>query len=180
MEKTERVDFKVDINEQDIIDYNMKLAYGRVSTWALMAISIMVVAFVIYALIFKPPGVTIDWTIILTAAFAASYLFILPTMIKLSSKTIFKKNPQFRHSFFYDISDKGIKITVDGKDTIIKWDNLYKFVETPETFLVHVARGRAFIVPKRCLDGDQMIWDIKEIVKENVDMSRLSLKYKTK
>jgi len=180
MEKVEKVEFKVDLTEQDLIGYNMKQAYGRVSTWALTGISILVVAFVIYALIYKPTWVSIDWTDILIATFASSYIFILPTMIKFSSKTIYKKNPQFRNTFFYDISSKGIKITNNSKDIVIKWDDLYKFVETPETFLVHIARGRAFIVPKRCLEGDQMIWDIKQIVKEYVDMSRLSLKYKTK
>lgn len=176
----ESVEFKVNVTEEDIIDYNMRLAYGRVSTWVLMALSILIVSFTIYGVLFRPDGIVVDWTVILTAVFAASYLFVMPTMLKLSSKSVFKKNPQYKYPFIYQFSNECIKLTINKKVTVIKWDDLYKFVETKDTFLIHIARGRAFIVPKRCLSGDDMIWDIKQIVKENVDMSRLNLKYKTK
>ncbi len=176
----EKIEFKVEMTEQDLIDYNMKQAYGRVSTWALMSISVLIVAFTLYGLIFKPVGITMDWSIYGTAIFAAAYLFLLPTLLKISSRSVFRKNPMYKHPFFFSVSDKGVKITVDDKDTVIKWDSLYKFQETDETYLFYIARGRAFIVPKRCLDGEEMIWDLKQLVKQYVDMSRLSVKYKTK
>ena len=176
----ESVEFKVNVTEDDIIDYNMRIAYGRVSTWVLMALSILIVSFTIYGVLFRPAGIVVDWTMILTAVFASTYLFVMPTMLKFSSKSIFKRNPQYKYPFFYHFSNECIKLTINKKVTIINWDNLYKFVETKDTFLIHIARGRAYIVPKRSLAGDDMIWDIKQIVKENVDMSRLNLKYKTK
>ena len=176
----EKIEFKVDLKEQDLIDYNMKIAYGRISTWALMAISILIVSFTLYAVIFKPEGIKIDWTVIGTAIFAASYLFVMPSLIKASAKTVFKKNAQYKRPFIYELSETGIKVKMGDKYTVTKWDDLYKFVETNENFLIHIARGRAYIVPKRCLGGEEMIWNIKQMVKEYVDMSRLSVKYKTK
>lgn len=176
----EKIEFKVSLTEEDLIDYNMKIAYGRVSTWALMGISILIVSFTLYGVIFKPEGIVIDWTVIVTAIFAASYLFVMPTLIKASAKTVFKKNAQYKRPFVYELSEAGIKVKMGDKYSVTKWDDLYKFVETKENLLIHVARGRAFIVPKRCLEGEEMVWNIKQMVKEYVDMSRLSVKYKTK
>lgn len=176
----EKIEFKVDLTAQDLVEYNIKLAYGRVSTWVLMGISVLLVSFTLYGLIYRPENIEIDWTVLLTAALAASYLFLLPTLIKASSKSIFNKNPLYRSPFFYEFSESGIKLVVNEKQNVIKWDNLYKFAENETNFLVHIARGRAYIIPKRCLAGEEMIWDIKQMVKSKVDLSRLSLKYKVK
>ncbi len=178
MEKTDKgiVEFDVKLKQEDLINYNLWMTYRRASTWALSAISVMVVVFVLYALMFKPVGYKIDASIIFTAIIAASYIFVLPMTIRFTSKKSFNKNKYFQDTFRYQISDKGIKVTVLEKETVIEWKTIYKVTENDEILLLSFERGRAYIIPKKSIKDKETLNSFKNLIKKNLDSSRRILK----
>ncbi len=84
----------------------------------------------------------------------------MPLLLKYSSKKMLQTSALLRKTQTFKIHESGIDSSTESSNSSIKWCELYKANETKENFLFFISKTQAFILPKKCLDGDEDYFNI--------------------
>jgi hypothetical protein len=89
-------------------------------------------------------------------------LMLSPFIFKLRCRSLWNKYPLIQDPFAYTINNSGISIA-DKPDDPIPWSKIIKSKEDNSLFLLYFSPLNALIIPKRCLN-DQQLQDLKALI----------------
>ncbi len=105
--------------------------------------------------------------ILLVVIIVSGAMFLLATLIGLTiylySKKVFESDKYLQEEQSFEIDDKAIKVSSNSINSVYKWSELYKCVETKGYFFIYIANIKAIIIPKRQLKDEQCNYISKKI-----------------
>lgn len=93
---------------------------------------------------------------------ALLFILINPLVILFNSTKQVKLNPTFRDMLTYTLSQDGVLVEQNNQEVLVKWEEFWKAVETPQSIIIHITKKRAFILPKYAI-GDELK-EVKELI----------------
>ncbi len=154
MEK-ENLKIQVDITEDDIYSYQKSMIPKHLlPIYATIAIACLI-AFILVPLLTQsidPMSISIR-----IAVFFVILLFVLwgiPSMLRKSSKTALNTNKLLHKTQYYSFNVDGIEASTETSTAFVKWSELYKAVESKDSFQLFISKAQAYVIPKRCFNGN--------------------------
>ncbi len=92
------------------------------------------------------------------------FIVVLLSLKKSAANTL-KTNKLIQKTQEYTISDEGFNAHSESAQAFIKWSEMYKATETRDCFLFFIAKGQAYIIPKRYLINGKDIEIIRKAIK---------------
>lgn len=147
-------DIKVDVKLTEKEFYKFQLVHQRRVLGKTAYLLILFYAAIIIKLIMA----IIDG---INIAFAVA-VFIVPLIvfvtITISSKKSFESNKFLQAENHYTITASGLTVESDHGSFKGSWTDLHLFHESNELLLFYIARNQAYIVPKRGLNKEELIY----------------------
>jgi tetratricopeptide (TPR) repeat protein len=94
--------------------------------------------------------------------FTIMFVLIFVSLYFVSKKS-FKNDKLIQKEHDYLFSADGIKISSVNSTLDVKWDELFKHIETKSSFFIYASPQKAFIIPKRLLSEIETLRTILEI-----------------
>ncbi len=91
--------------------------------------------------------------------------FVILISLKKSAANSLKTNKLLQKTQEYTISSEGFNGYSESAQVFIKWNEMYRATETRDSFQFFIAKGQAYIIPKRYLCNSEDIEIIREAVK---------------
>jgi tetratricopeptide (TPR) repeat protein len=107
----------------------------------------------------------------------SSLLFLIPffgiffLIIYFSSKIHFQNDKQIQKEQHYIINPEGLQFSTENSYTNLSWDEVSSFEESKNNFLIFISLAKSYILPKRYLTENEIIF-LKDITKNNIKMSK--------
>ena len=79
-----------------------------------------------------------------------SYFVLMPH----NSKKIWKEHVQIREPMTFIVEEHQFSIKQPSGQTTAQWTNMARWNEDGKVFAIHIAGQLAYVIPKRCVDGD--------------------------
>ncbi len=167
MEK-EAVSVKVDLTSDDV--------YKFFKSYIINGVSMIYLAIILFAISFQ---IVIHMMVIIKGDYSEQNIFnlflliVIPLIIffvvsislKKSAANTLKTNKLIQKTQEYTISDEGFNAHSESAQVFVKWNEMYKATETKENYLFFIAKGQAYIIPKRYLIDEKDIEIIRKAIK---------------
>ena len=169
-ENTKIMELDVTLDEREIIDYSLRLAYSGVLIILLTAagvislLMLLVMAWAVLSKGYKPPALAF------LPVFLVLFSIYVPFGVKKSAKNAWATNESLHHTQHYRITENG----VSDVDSDYTWEDLYKVLETKSYFALFIFKDLAFLLPKRCFD-DTTNNMIRQILRRKIPSAKLKL-----
>ena len=102
------------------------------------------------------------------------FLLYEPIALFVQASGQIKKNPVFRETLKYEISDAGIRIVQKKMHNELPWEKIYKLCESRTCILIYTDAHNAIIWDKKQLGQSVVL--IKKLLKEYVPADKCKLK----
>lgn len=143
------VEFDVTITPKDMFSYNVYHNYRNFG-------GIMGLLLGVICLVLCVAGIMSEANIsyILIMGFVGCFLTIFtPFQIYFRSISQVRLTPSFKKPLHYAVDEKEIKVSQDGLEASVFLSDVWKAVDTGRAIVIYVTRIRAYIFPKRDLNG---------------------------
>jgi uncharacterized protein YneF (UPF0154 family) len=90
-------------------------------------------------------------------------------------KKYWNSNKRIQEEIKRIFSIEGIKAVSDSSSDFLKWDKIYKIVESKEDLLIFISTLESHIIPKRFFKSAEELEKVKEIIKQKVDPKKVKL-----
>lgn len=165
------ITFKLD--EKDYISFNYW--YGRRSIIfvnAFYAFLIMTVLFLLLGLPNKKFETVTDIVLLLVLIL---FLVYFNTGVYFRSKKIFASDAFLQQEQTYNITSESISVTTERSSATINWDEVYSFTESKDCFYIFIAKNKAYLLPKRCLD-EAATQELRQLAIVNMPAKKVRLR----
>ena len=167
---------EVKLGMEDVVRFNRKLAYGKMSTKILMVIGIIMISYLPVLIAEKLSGEIVPISYFITALVPISYMIVLPLTIKYATKMSLKKSSVLNTIDTYKIGNEGIEIKTKNGTQFIKWNEFYSVVELEKDFYFYLAKKKSHVITKKSFENEAQIDEFKMILKNKMDNQILKLK----
>jgi hypothetical protein len=150
----DKIGVEVKITEEDIISFNKSVFYGKITPSSFIVVSLLLFFMITVQIILQPPfGKMPVFTGVLLLVLL-NFLVIVPLVLKRTAVNNFKTNKLLQKTYQYQIGTEGMEICSETGNAFIKWEELYKAMETKDAFCFFISNQQAHIIPKRLLIVD--------------------------
>lgn len=171
MEENKRINkdinIKVKITTNDLYEFLMHNNYFSVKGVISVLFSIMAIIGTIlywkdFSTFYK------GFMILLSLLFTV----IVPIEYYIRARRQAKKG--FEEEFNYTFNEEGITIAKGEESSALKWNEVMKVISTKNLVITYFTPIRAFIIPKRCLDGE--FDSLKDIMENKTSCYKFKMK----
>lgn len=104
----------------------------------------------------------------------AVVLLYLPVSLFLKAKQQQLASPAFKKPLHYRLTEKGVYVSQDEQEELLKWEDMYKAVSTQKSIVLYTTRINAFIFPRKDLGTD--VPKLIEIISVNMDPKKVKIR----
>ncbi len=164
------IKLNIQLTENDYIKFNYW--YSRVTLLAFnVSYSILITLLVILTFL-VPKNAPIN---ILLIVILIGFLMYFYAAIYFRSKKIFASDAFLHREQAYEITPDAITVSSERSHAIIKWDEIYQFIESKEYLYIFIAKNKAFLLPKRVID-DAAVTELCQLATANMPAKKLKLR----
>lgn len=151
----DKVVVKVKLNEDDVVEFH-KAHYSRLVKPKMRYVIIIVIAlmFIINVIIDITSGMFVS----ITSGLLAAILIVLlgtPLMFRYSARRNLRTNKMLMSEHTYTFTKDSIDSVSEHGRLNTTWDTMHDFREAKGHFLFYIGNNQAFMIPKRCFEGDE-------------------------
>ncbi|MHB8064931.1 MAG: YcxB family protein [Ruminiclostridium sp.] len=153
----ETINLKVDLTSEDIYRFQKSFLLNGTSKISLAIIAFFLIVMVVNSIISVANGDSSTSNIAKLIAFIVIPLVLviaIPISLKRASVNALKTNKLLQKTQEYIINSEGINSSTTSTQVFIKWNELYKAIETKDSFQFYIAKNQAHIIPKRILENN--------------------------
>lgn len=92
------------------------------------------------------------------------------------AKSAYKKYPMIQQKHTYKLNKGQMFVATDNGEAKIKWDQVYRVIESREMFVVYSTRSHAHLITKKSFDSEENILEFRELLREAVPKKKLKIK----
>lgn len=158
------ISFEVDLKTEDYLHFNLRhMRATFIIGLILVSLVFIMDTFLTIAIAIKVAEANINITfsdvlVSYTTTFILAILFALfYVIIYISARRSFISTIPEKRKQSFEINSKGIKIKIAEETRNFKWSDIVKYTESKWTFSIFISKRQAFVVPKRCLDEQQIV-----------------------
>ena len=140
---------RVNMTAKEIFDFSMYNSYHCFSGVIGVFLSLCALGGAIFCI-----GRSSVINVVLLLIVASMFTVIQPLMIYLKSNKQAERNKSVGGYLEYTFDDDGITVTDGNVTDTIKWEIILKISNTSKLVLLYTTRMRAFIIPKKSVEGD--------------------------
>lgn len=148
---------KTEMTFKDYLDFNYHFVRKRTIVIPLAAVVILTIIISIIGI----AGLGSEWTLVFDSELIIYYviLLLIPLAsiltVRFAAKKQYESNKLMRSETEIVINETGVSETSKYGNTSLEWADMYKAEETKSAFYIYIAKGQAFILPKRILENDE-------------------------
>lgn len=151
----------VKITPADMYYFLMRHAYGSISGWIGVAISIGAIVLLIMG------GGDTQMKQLLLIILALMFTVINPVMLYSKAVQQVKLTPMFQKEILYSFGPSGIMVEQEDEKAPIPWESVYKVVRSKKRIIIYMSKMRAFVIPVISLGESRQQLD--ELLEKHLD-----------
>lgn len=167
--ESKSVNIKVDLTSDDVYKFQKSYIFNAIPKIILVFMSFSLLTFIAISIISiingnystEKLGKLIAGIIIVLII-----LVVIPISLKKTAANTLQTNKLLQRTQEYTISSEGFNASSESVQAYIKWNEMYTATETRDSFQFFIAKGQAYIIPKRYLSNNEDIEIIREAVKK--------------
>jgi hypothetical protein len=148
---------KMNMTLKDYLDFNYRYMRKRTIIIPVAAVVILTVVISIIGIVKLGSG----WTRVFSSELIIYYVILLLIpfasilTVRIVAKKQYESNKLIKSETEIVINKAGVSETSKYGNTSAEWADLYKIEEAKSAYYFYIAKGQAFILPKRILDNDE-------------------------
>lgn len=172
----ESVNVNVKMDEKDIYQYGKYSFYKRPITILVFAINIIVLLIMLAIIILGNNFDVLPIFFLWVGLLLVIIFFTLPKSLKNSASRSVSSSDFKNEERQYTISNNGVSVVEEEEASITQWENIYRVVETKYNFQIYVDKIQAYLIPKRCFNGEtEKINTLKSILRSNLPKDKVNI-----
>ena len=135
-----KTEFDVNISEKNMFVFLFNNTYRRMTGIIWIIFSIVIIGVTVYTW-----GDVKIQNSILMILLASLYTVINPLMLYSRARKQVRNNDYFANVLHYVVDEEGVKVSQNGQNASVKWDEVWKIVSYGSEIAAYVSTDRAFI-----------------------------------
>jgi hypothetical protein len=191
MESAEQnITLKVKLNREDVSEMNrlyLKALQNRRWSWKRFVIALVVILamllllYVLNLFTASSASVSSDFNHIITPILLLCLAYVIlyviyklgmPVLAAKSGEKQYDSNKILQKDYIYTVSAEGITSETESAIVKLKYDEIYKVMETVNYLFLYESTQMAMIIPKRCFTSPEHQQQTIRILKEHLPMKK--------
>lgn len=156
-----KTEFDVNISEKNMFVFLFNNTYRRITGIIWIIFSIVIIGVTVYTW-----GDVKIQNSVLMILLASLYTVINPLMLYSRAKKQVRNNDYFANVLHYVVDEEGVKVSQNGQNASVKWDEVWKIVRYGNEIAAYVSTDRAFIWPMESIKDNYN--DIVRMAEEHI------------
>lgn len=156
-----KTEFDVNISEKNMFVFLFNNTYRRITGIIWIIFSIVIIGVTVYTW-----GDVKIQNSVLMILLASLYTVINPLMLYSRAKKQVRNNDYFANVLHYVVDEEGVKVSQNGQNASVKWDEVWKIVRYGNEIAAYVSTDRAFIWPMESIKDNYS--DIVQMAEEHI------------
>lgn len=156
-----KTEFDVNISEKNMFVFLFNNTYRRMTGIIWIIFSIVIIGVTVYTW-----GDVKIQNSILIILLASLYTVINPLMLYSRARKQVRNNDYFANVLHYVVDEEGVKVSQNGQNASVKWDEVWKIVRYGSEIAAYVSTDRAFIWPMESIKDNYN--DIVQMAEEHI------------
>ncbi|OWA34000.1 hypothetical protein B9G55_16825 [Saccharibacillus sp. O16] len=174
----EELDFQIQLDSKDFVKFNLE--YRRM-LYVWFSLVYFLIAVVLFLLMNNDTPLTPFkgiFALVVGVITVVVVQLLLVVTLRLQVGRMFKSDRLLQYAQHYRMNPSELSVQSQVGDSRMRWEELYRAVEYPNSIALFVGRNRALVLPKRMLD-EQMTngtQEVKRLIRECLPPNKVKFK----